>query len=443
MKKNKGITLIALVITIIVLLILAGVSISMLTGESGLLTKATDAKEKTRREGIQEQLDLWKMEKSMEKNIGGKNMNITDFVTGLRDNKTITQKEFEEIEITHKLVIGKQEPIKFPYGKTLVEAFDAGELKVGDYLNYNDYVKNTNESKVAKLSTTETGYGSEQSFAFSNNTTWRILGKEGDHLKLIAGSPIKNGTKEQYLHLVGAEGWYYTNDELVGKENNILNRMCRELYSSDLAQEVRSVNIDDINSALGYKLDKQNNKMLDSANNPIVSFDGTIGYEITYTKFDYSPYNFLKDKYIGQYNNLTEKTNRDLEIGTGYNYEIPGELNKINEMLFESTDTFQKSYWLASSGVFAYSSSCFFGPGGVFEGAVGSCGRLFDSDGYAGDVWLGVRPVVSLKSDVLIENLSKNEGVNEEPWTGTVGLDDVSATYFQDSYGQIVNVLPE
>ena len=45
MKKNqKGITLIALVITIIVLLILAGVSIAMLTGDNGILNQATRAK---------------------------------------------------------------------------------------------------------------------------------------------------------------------------------------------------------------------------------------------------------------------------------------------------------------------------------------------------------------------------------------------------------------
>ena len=43
--KQRGITLIALVITIIVLLILAGVSIAMLTGENGVLTKATEAKD--------------------------------------------------------------------------------------------------------------------------------------------------------------------------------------------------------------------------------------------------------------------------------------------------------------------------------------------------------------------------------------------------------------
>ena len=45
--KQKGITLIALVITIIVLLILAGVSIATLTGENGILNRAKEAREKT------------------------------------------------------------------------------------------------------------------------------------------------------------------------------------------------------------------------------------------------------------------------------------------------------------------------------------------------------------------------------------------------------------
>ena len=45
MKNNKGITLIALVVTIIVLLILAGVSIAMLTGQNGILTKAGEARD--------------------------------------------------------------------------------------------------------------------------------------------------------------------------------------------------------------------------------------------------------------------------------------------------------------------------------------------------------------------------------------------------------------
>ena len=47
MKNKRGITLIALIITIIVLLILAGVSISMVVGENGVLNRATDASKKT------------------------------------------------------------------------------------------------------------------------------------------------------------------------------------------------------------------------------------------------------------------------------------------------------------------------------------------------------------------------------------------------------------
>ena len=47
LKASNGITLIALVVTIIVLLILAGISIQMLTGDNGILTRAGEAKEKT------------------------------------------------------------------------------------------------------------------------------------------------------------------------------------------------------------------------------------------------------------------------------------------------------------------------------------------------------------------------------------------------------------
>lgn len=46
-KQEKAITLIALVVTIVVLLILAGVSINMLTGQNGILTNAAKAKENT------------------------------------------------------------------------------------------------------------------------------------------------------------------------------------------------------------------------------------------------------------------------------------------------------------------------------------------------------------------------------------------------------------
>ena len=46
-KNSKGITLVALVVTIVVLLILAGVSINLVLGENGLITQAQEAKRKT------------------------------------------------------------------------------------------------------------------------------------------------------------------------------------------------------------------------------------------------------------------------------------------------------------------------------------------------------------------------------------------------------------
>ena len=57
-KENKGITLIALVITIIVLLILAGVTIATLTGENGILTRASKAREENKIAQAQEEVDL-------------------------------------------------------------------------------------------------------------------------------------------------------------------------------------------------------------------------------------------------------------------------------------------------------------------------------------------------------------------------------------------------
>ena len=57
-EKQQGITLIALVVTIIVLLILAGVSIAMLTGNSGILTQSMRAKISTELSSYKEELEL-------------------------------------------------------------------------------------------------------------------------------------------------------------------------------------------------------------------------------------------------------------------------------------------------------------------------------------------------------------------------------------------------
>ena len=58
MKRSNGITLIALVITIIVLLMLAGVTIVILTSDNGLMTKASEAKTATEKSAFREEIDL-------------------------------------------------------------------------------------------------------------------------------------------------------------------------------------------------------------------------------------------------------------------------------------------------------------------------------------------------------------------------------------------------
>ena len=65
-NQNLGITLIALVITIVVLLILAGVSIAMLTGENGILTQANRAKKETIIASEKEKIELSLLEANMD-----------------------------------------------------------------------------------------------------------------------------------------------------------------------------------------------------------------------------------------------------------------------------------------------------------------------------------------------------------------------------------------
>ncbi len=86
-RKNKGITLISIVITIIVLLILAGVSIAMLTGENGLLTQAQRAKEETENAAANEAAILEEYEEYLNSISGGTTSGL-DSVTGTETSNT-------------------------------------------------------------------------------------------------------------------------------------------------------------------------------------------------------------------------------------------------------------------------------------------------------------------------------------------------------------------
>ena len=88
MKETKGITLIALVITIIVLLILAGVSIAMLTGQNGILTQANNAKIEQSHGAVKDSIALLYNEYQIQINTGS--------TTKLASTETVTIPANEE-----------------------------------------------------------------------------------------------------------------------------------------------------------------------------------------------------------------------------------------------------------------------------------------------------------------------------------------------------------
>ena len=69
-KNNKGVSLVALVVTIIILIILAGISINMTLGEEGLITIAKKAKENIEFAQIEEQEKLNELYSQLEGNEG-------------------------------------------------------------------------------------------------------------------------------------------------------------------------------------------------------------------------------------------------------------------------------------------------------------------------------------------------------------------------------------
>ena len=99
--SKKGITLISLVVTIIVLLILAGITINMLFGENGLLNRATDATEKYSKAEAKEKVELLLSEYVIDK-ATGENEDLANF---LRKNLQVGVAENEDN--TYSFILGE------------------------------------------------------------------------------------------------------------------------------------------------------------------------------------------------------------------------------------------------------------------------------------------------------------------------------------------------
>ena len=416
---NAGITLIALVITIIVLLILAGVTIATLTGQNGILTNATKAKEETRGGNVQEARDLWVTEKKSAEYGAGTAKTLSEVLADLQAKGDLTQDEVDKIqgneekgiEAEGQITIGSRTIVFVTGGKTLVEMFDAGEIKIGDYLDY------PTPTAGSYISPANRNGSVDQTFNVSNNGTpvnWRVLGAEGTgsdrHLLLMSGNPVKKdgGSNQQdwEFELSGALGYKYAETEL----NNI-----SAIYkNSEYADSARSLNINDINQLTGVTV-KTNTVETEEGTN--VDERGDIGKTYSFT-----------DQYENEDDFLAKKKTNFSKTITSYLYYWDNPALKTNTkegarakgMIFREGDAGYAKYWLASRGIGknGLKIAVYFGVSDVEGGGVNKSLPMFCSDDeyelYSRTA--GVCPVISLKSNITEKEIKVITDQTEEDW---------------------------
>ena len=158
-KENKGITMIMLVITIVIIILLAGVSISTVVGDSGSISKSTEAKNNSKETEIYEKIEIAITESigidgvldndEIKENLN-KIENITDSSYPL---KVTVDGEYSYIINKDGTIGEKQEPEEPPAGITT-------EIEIGDYIQYD---------------VSYTDINTEYKFTAQNG--WRVLDK--------------------------------------------------------------------------------------------------------------------------------------------------------------------------------------------------------------------------------------------------------------------------
>ena len=258
-KRNQGITLIALVVTIIVLLILAGISIAMLTGQNGILNKSVEAKEKTESgnelelvktsamealtegKGIVEEENL---KKALDKNIG-------EYEIEENEGWLLTKNERKyKIETTGEVIFPVPERIEItPPTKTIYtseEEFDKNGMKVIAYYGTNKSKEVTNMAKISGYDKNKAGYekitveygGCTETFfvemqpiyTITVNGKYYAKGKYNDRVELIA-EEIKDGKN--------FSGWKFENMTISTSNNYVIyitgNNNYEAVYGENLS----------------------------------------------------------------------------------------------------------------------------------------------------------------------------------------------------------------
>ena len=412
--KQNGITLIALVVTIVVLLILAGVSLNAIFSENGIIKRAKDAQNK--------------MDQATQNDLDSIN-ELNNWIDGKINGTTGSGGTVEGKE--GSLLAMYQKAQKDGCDNAGGTCSDATHLHIGDYVDYKNPTSGT-----AEVTSAESGvYGNDsngnatvnitQTYTLSttkNNVKWRVLGidSETGGLKLIAADPIERDanpalltavsadSEDNMLYLNGAESYVYG--------PTAMNKIGAMYLNSTYATKARSATMDDVNEVTGVTTPEEIKKVNFFTAHGIQQYETSFSFENQYT-----PKLWLE---IGKKENATKAVTVDgdgegTKGVTGYAYYVNSTNAEITsakmtntrayDLLFKGANT--KPYWLASRGVLAFSEYAAFGPAGVAfddDGAVAGIDiDLFDSAGGGGDGGLAVRPVVILKSDVMATDVAK------------------------------------
>lgn len=237
MVENKGITLIALVVTIIVLLILAGISIAMLTGTNGIITRTVEAKAETIKGREREEIALaYSVAKTNNYESENSVVDAKDLQSALNVNGVQNASTSQEMN-TIKVIYTDSTNIYYvdEYGK-IHEPVSREGIKIGDYINYTpDSAEVYSSTKLAK---DITGVTNNTSDITQETLNWKVLQIYDDGRMDLVGS-----TTSQDIWFLGPLG--YNNGVYV------INDICESLYSkSSKGITARSINYEDLESWL-------------------------------------------------------------------------------------------------------------------------------------------------------------------------------------------------
>ena len=260
-KEEKAITLIALVVTIIVLIILAGVSINLVFGNLGIVTKAKEAKRMQEQAELNEQIALGELSNEIDKTINGKET-PTDSPTGmptikeLRDSGEFMKKETTAIDSDKNLIkipqgfkVAKDSGINVTEG-VVIEDNDIIEGIGNNRGNQYVWVPVGNKIKKSDGTTVDITLGR---YTFADGT----YDKDANDKVLKKGTPIlkqsaENYTQEVLINLYYKELAIYRQGVASYKETDGLNTTSRGKKKADGTYEGIKSFIDSVKSNGGY-----------------------------------------------------------------------------------------------------------------------------------------------------------------------------------------------